>query len=62
MPTNVKIIVSLLIIAVGAALFYFQSEAENSAVKWVALGLGLFMAASLWIFPEPKMKDKKPPK
>lgn len=58
MPTNVKIIVSLLIILVGVAVFYFTGTGENAAVKWVALGLGVFMAISLWIFPEPKVKDK----
>ena len=56
MPTNVKIVVSLLIILVGFAVFYFQGETENATVKWVALGLGFFMALSLWIFPEPKTK------
>jgi len=46
MPTNVKI--------------YFQGATDNPAVRWVALGLGIFMAVSLWIFPEPKNKKPLP--
>ena len=56
MPTNIKIVVSILIIALGFTLSYFENQAGAGLIKWFIGGLGVFMAFSLWIFPEPKMK------
>ena len=58
MPTNVKIIVSILVVLVALVAFYFEHQTGAGSVKWVILGLGAFMAVSLWIFPEPKVKER----
>mgnify|MGYP001176316283 CR=1 FL=1 len=59
MPTNIKIIVSALIVLAALVAAYFEHQAAGS-IKWFIIGLGLFMAGSLWIFPEPK-KEARPP-
>ena len=61
MPSNIKIVVSILVVVVALIAFYFEQQTAAGAVKWVILGLGAFMAISLWIFPEPKPKSDEPP-
>ena len=60
MPTNIKIVVSALVIVVVLVVFYFEHRAGAGGIKWFIIGLGLFMAISLWMFPEPK-KDAGTP-
>ncbi len=60
MPTNIKILVSVLIILVALIMFFVEQHANNGWIQWFVLGLGLFMALSLWLFPEPrKTKSSK---
>jgi apolipoprotein N-acyltransferase len=60
MPTNIKIIVSALIVLAALVTAYFEHQAGAEGIMWFVIGLGLFMAVSLWIFPEPK-KDVPTP-
>jgi len=60
MPTNIKIGVSILTISVALIMFYVERQENNGLIQWFVLGLGLFMAFSLWLFPEPrKTKSSK---
>ena len=61
MPKNIKIVVSILVLLVTVVVFYFEQRAGAGTLKWVVLGLGAFMAFSLWIFPEPKADGDKEP-
>ena len=54
MPANIKIVVSALVVLVALATFYVEHQAGAGGIKWFVIGLGLFMAISLWVFPEPK--------
>ena len=33
------------------ATFYVEHQAGAGGIKWFVIGLGLFMAISLWVFP-----------
>ena len=59
MPTNIKIVVSILVFLAALVLSYFEQQAGNAFLKWFVIGLGLFMAASLWLFPEPRRDRNK---
>lgn len=59
MPTNIKIVVSILVFLAALVLSYFEQQAGNALLKWFVIGLGLFMAVSLWLFPEPKRDRSK---
>ena len=52
MPAKYKIIISIIVAIVAAAVFYFQREAGQTVTPWVALGLGAFMIFAIWLFPE----------
>ncbi len=54
MPTNIKIVVSALVVLAALVTAYFEHQAGTGGIKWFIIGLGLFMAISLWVFPEPK--------
>ena len=55
MPTNIKILVSTLTLLLAAVTAFYQQGSANDQLATFVLGLGLFMALSLWIFPEPKV-------
>ena len=55
MPTQYKILVSVLAIAVCAAVFYFDTA--TGVVRWVTLALGPMMAGAIWVLPEAKAKE-----
>lgn len=57
MPPKYKLMVSLLVVIVAAAVFHFQREAGQAVTPWVALGLGAFMIFGIWLFPEAR-KEK----
>jgi len=54
MPKNIKIVVSILTVLVALVMHYIEHQSGNAFLKWFVLSLGLFMALSLWLFPEPK--------
>ena len=55
MPTQYKVLVSVLAIAVCTAVFYFDTA--TGVVRWVTLGLGPMMAGAIWVLPEAKAKE-----
>jgi hypothetical protein len=54
MPARYKLPLSIIVALVAALVWWFQRAAGQPATPWVALGLGLFMIAAMWIFPEAK--------
>lgn len=57
MPNHLKLILSIIVLAVTGTMFYIDLQAGGGFAKWVALLLGPLMVFSLWIFPEAKAKD-----
>jgi uncharacterized membrane protein YfcA len=57
MPTNVKLLLSVLVVVASAAMFYFQRDLGNIVPSYVALLVGLLMILGMWIFPEVKKLD-----
>jgi len=62
MPNNVKALISLLVAAVAAAMFFYQDDLGLEANKWIAVALALFMILALWLFPEAKARRRDPQK
>ena len=57
MPTNVKLLLSVLVVAACVAMFHFQRDLGNIVPGYVALLVGLLMILGTWIFPEVKKLD-----
>jgi len=60
MPTKVKAVISLLVAAVAAGLFFYQRDLGLEANKWIAVALAAFMILALWLFPEAKARAREP--
>ena len=56
MPNHLKLIISLIALAVSAAVFFHDGEAGGAA-RWVALALGPLAVFAIWIFPEAKARE-----
>jgi uncharacterized membrane protein YfcA len=52
MPTHVKIMLSLLVLAVAAAGYVFQDSLGQVGPKYAVAFLGVFMVIAMWVFPE----------
>ena len=63
MPVNVKIVCSLVVLAVAIAGYFFLGWVQGGGIsRYLALFLGVFSVVSFWIFPEvanTKKADKK---
>jgi hypothetical protein len=59
MPNHVKAILSLLVAAVAAGMFWYQDDIGMTGNAWVAAGLAAFMIAAVWLFPEAKGRKQK---
>lgn len=61
MPSNIKIVISVVALLVSCAMFlvdhYYLSDSVNSLSKWIALLLGPLMVGAIWVFPEASKKD-----
>jgi hypothetical protein len=57
-PTNIRAILSVVVVLVTAAAFYFERE-SGSGAHWLALCLGVFMTAAVWLFPEARKTKVK---
>ena len=56
MPNNIKLALSVIVLAVGAIVFYVEWRVDGGAAGWVILGLAPFMVLAMWLFPETKKK------
>lgn len=52
MPNGIKAILSLVVLIVGAIAHWYERQAGNEPLSWVAVGLAVFMVLAMWIFPE----------
>ncbi|MBT6275695.1 MAG: hypothetical protein HOI95_16370 [Chromatiales bacterium] len=58
MPNHLKFLLSLLALAVAAAMFWYDtSNGTGGAARWVALALGPLAVFGIWVFPEAKAKE-----
>lgn len=57
MPFPVKFTLSLIVIAVAIAAFFFQGALGQVGPKYATLFLGIFMVVAMWIFPEVARKE-----
>jgi hypothetical protein len=60
MPNPIKAIISLLVAAVAAAMFFYQRDLGLELNKWIVVALAAFMIAALWLFPEAKARPHDP--
>jgi hypothetical protein len=59
MPTNIKIILTLLVALTAVGAHYYQAAIGQPITPWVVLGLGVFMIIALWLFPDAKGKHER---
>lgn len=52
MPVRIKIIFSLVVLAVALAGYFFLDWLGQGVSRYLALFLGVFSVVSFWIFPE----------
>ena len=59
MPTNIKAMVSLLVVIAGAVTFHLEWGAGRENVSWAAAALTVMMILGMWIFPEARRRKDK---
>lgn len=52
MPTKIKLLISVLVLAVGAGVHRFEQGLGNMDAAWISAGLAVFMVLAVWAFPE----------
>lgn len=62
MPVNIKIVFSLVVLAVAVAGYFFLDwfSGGTGFARYLALFLGVFSVVSFWIFPEVANTKKTP--
>ena len=60
MPNNIRAVLSVVVVLVACAVFWFEHDAGEEFLKWLAAGLGVFMVFALWLFPETEKKSGEP--
>ena len=58
MPIPIKIVFSIVVLAVAVAGWFFLAWLGQDLTPYLALFLGVFAVASFWIFPEVTNKKK----
>ena len=57
MPTNIKLMLSIIALAVGAGAHYWEGQNGNVQLSWIVAALAVFMVLAMWIFPETGSKN-----
>ncbi len=57
MPTKVKLLLTLAVIAIGAFCAWLEMTYADPFVAKVIAGLVIFLVIALWMFPEAGVKD-----
>lgn len=52
MPNRIKILLSLVVLAVAAAAYAFQAALGQVGPRYAVAFLGVFMVVAMWVFPE----------
>jgi hypothetical protein len=58
MPPHIKIPLSIVVVLVGIAAWYFERGGDLAYTGWIAFALSLFMVFAIWLFPEASAKKK----
>ena len=64
MPTNIKLLLSILVVVVSGTMFHVQRDFENIMPSYASLFVGVLMILGMWIFPDVRKEnpaDRKPP-
>ena len=56
MPTNIKLMLSIVALAVGAGAHYWERQRGPAQLSWIVAALAVFMVLAMWIFPETSSK------
>jgi hypothetical protein len=59
MPTDVKAIVSAVVLIVAAILAYWSGSPIRPDFSSFVIGTAIFMVVAMWIFPEAGVKKAK---
>lgn len=59
MPPHIKIPLSVVIVLVGIAVWFYERGGELAHTGLIAFGLSLFMVFAIWLFPEASAKKKE---
>jgi hypothetical protein len=62
MPTNIKLLLSILVVVVSGTMFHFQRDLENIMPSYASLFVGLLMILGMWIFPDVRKENPADPK
>lgn len=57
MPTNIKLMLSIVVLAVGVGAHYWERQGGNEQLSWIVAALAVFMVLAMWIFPETNSKE-----
>lgn len=60
MPNNIRAILTVVVVLIACAAFWFEHRAGEEFLKWLAAGLGVFMVFAVWLFPETEDKSGDP--
>ena len=60
MPNNIRAMLTVVIVLIAGGAFWFEHDAGEVFLKWLAAGLGVFMAFAVWLFPETAKKADDP--
>ena len=57
MPNNIRAVLTVVVVLVACGAFWFEHDAGEEFLKWLAAGLGVFMVFAVWLFPENEGKS-----
>lgn len=57
MPVRIKLVLSVVVVLVAIAAFFFQRDLGHNRIQYLVLFLGGFMVFAMWLFPEVKREE-----
>jgi uncharacterized membrane protein len=58
MPSDVKAILSLIVLVVAVAFAYWENATGNGRLFWFVIGFGVSAVVAMWVFPEAAAKTR----